>query len=191
MRICRRHQNTHIVGACQIKIQPENPDESHTMKTILTTIALTLTLSTQAQPVIGISDGDTLTVLDAQTPVKIRISAIDAPEKGQDFGQAAKKALSDLCYGKNAQINPVNTDRYGRTVADVKCDGKDVGIEMVKQGMAWVYDRYAAGYGHLYRYQNQARYNRIGLWQTNATPPWEWRKQKRNQQNQLATTNPL
>ena len=123
--------------------------------------------------------------------VKVRLGEIDTPESKQPYGQRAKQALSDLAYNKQARVVVQDTDRYGRTVADVKCDGKDVGIEMVKQGMAWVYDRYAAGYGHLYRYQNQARHNRIGLWQTNATPPWEWRKQKRNQQNQLTTTNPL
>jgi len=74
--------------------------------------------------VVGISDGDTLTILDASnTQFKIRLAAIDAPEKSQPFGQRGKQKLSDLCYGKSASINVVSMDRYGRTVGDIDCAG--------------------------------------------------------------------
>lgn len=49
--------------------------------------------------VVGVADGDTLTLLHAQTPVRIRLAEID-PEKAQPFGQRSKQSLSDLCYGK-------------------------------------------------------------------------------------------
>src|SRR3954467_11635776 len=70
--------------------------------------------------VVGVSDGDTLTVLrDGRTQVKIRLHGIDAPETGQDFGSRAKQAASDLAFGQTVTIRERDTDRYGRTVAVV------------------------------------------------------------------------
>jgi endonuclease YncB( thermonuclease family) len=66
--------------------------------------------------VIGITDGDTLTVLQDNTPIKVRISAIDAPEKRQPYGVQARQVLADLCFNKPARLVYVDTDRYGRTV---------------------------------------------------------------------------
>ncbi|KAF1019655.1 MAG: hypothetical protein GAK30_02971 [Paracidovorax wautersii] len=132
--------------------------------------------------IIGISDGDTLTARcgtpEAYEQVKIRLSAIDAPESRQAYGQRSKQALSDLCYRVEARITPRNKDRYGRTVADVECRGRDAGQEQIRIGMAWVYDRYAKGYGHLYAIQDQAKAAQRGLWaDVNPVPPWEWRRQ--------------
>ncbi len=92
------------------------------------------------------------------------------------FGQRSKQALSALCYQQLATFAPKSTDRYGRTVADVSCQGKDAGTEQVRTGMAWVYDRYAKGYEALYPLQDAAKASRIGLW-ADAAPmrPWEWR----------------
>jgi micrococcal nuclease len=64
-----------------------------------------------AHRVIGVADGDTLTVLDDGRPVRIRLANIDAPEKAQAFGQRAKQSLSDLCYGKDASYRTVDVDR--------------------------------------------------------------------------------
>jgi endonuclease YncB( thermonuclease family) len=127
--------------------------------------------------VVGVTDGDTLTVYDGVRPqIKIRLSAIDAPESGQAFGDQSKNVLSSLCFGKQATIIPKVTDRYGRTVADVSCSGQDVGAYMVHSGMAWVYDKYAKGYGSLYPLQNEAKQAKRGLWaDSNPTPPSEWR----------------
>ena len=50
--------------------------------------------------VVGVSDGDTLTVLMSGRQVKIRLAEIDAPEKSQAFGQRAKQSLSDLVFSK-------------------------------------------------------------------------------------------
>lgn len=98
--------------------------------------------------VIGISDGDTLTVLDEdKQQVKIRLAEIDAPEKKQPFGTKSKQSLSDLCFGKQAEIIPQVKDRYKRTVARVRCAGVDANAEQVNRGMAWVYRQYAVGAG--------------------------------------------
>lgn len=131
--------------------------------------------------VIGISDGDTMTVLHEREPVKIRIAEIDAPEKKQPFGTRSKQALSDMCFGKQAEVIPQAMDRYRRTVARVRCDGQDVSESQVRGGMAWVFDRYVSDRA-LYGIQNKAREERTGLWSDeNPVPPWEWRKAKRTE----------
>jgi endonuclease YncB( thermonuclease family) len=126
--------------------------------------------------VIGISDGDTLTVLHGRQPIKIRIAEIDAPEKKQPFGTRSKQSLSDLCFGKQAEVFPQKTDRYGRTIARVKCEGQDASAHQVQAGMAWVYDRYMTDRS-LYHVQSMARAGGRGLWaDAGPVPPWEWRK---------------
>ncbi len=49
--------------------------------------------------VIGVSDGDTLTVLSGKTQTRIRLHGIDAPETGQDYGSRAKQVASELAFG--------------------------------------------------------------------------------------------
>src|SRR5689334_15220288 len=67
--------------------------------------------------VVGIADGDTLTVLTASKQQhKIRLAEIDAPEKHQPFGTKSKQSLSNLCFGKEAEISPRVKDRYQRIV---------------------------------------------------------------------------
>lgn len=134
--------------------------------------------------VVAVADGDTLTarcgVPGAYEQVKVRIAAIDAPEKAQPFGQRSKQYLSDLCFREAAAIKPSSRDRYGRTVADVQCKGQDVGKTQVAAGMAWVFDRYAEGYEHLYQLQDRAKGARAGLWiDATPMPPWAWRQKLR------------
>jgi endonuclease YncB( thermonuclease family) len=91
--------------------------------------------------VVGLTDGDTLKVLVAgQELLRVRIAFCDAPEKRQAFGTRAKQAMSELAFGKEIELRKHAIDRYGRTVAQVFVDGKDVGLEMLRQGFAWVYD---------------------------------------------------
>ncbi|WZP00361.1 thermonuclease family protein [Isosphaeraceae bacterium EP7] len=91
-----------------------------------------------AARVVGISNGDTITVLKAdKTQVKVRLHGIDAPETGQDFGSRAKQAASDLAFGKDVTVKVKDTDRYGRTVADVFLpDGVWLNREILELGMA-------------------------------------------------------
>ncbi|MDP3211742.1 thermonuclease family protein [Methylotenera sp.] len=153
---------------------------------ILLSLALSLSTIAHAETitgrVVGVSDGDTLTILDpSNTQFKIRLAAIDAPEKAQPFGQRGKQKLSDLCYGKIANVKVVSIDRYERTVGEVDCADVNANVAMVHSGLAWVYRKYDKGYGHLYRLEEDARNARRGLWtDNNPTPPWEWRKAKRN-----------
>ena len=141
-------------------------------------------LSTIICLVVGAADGDTLTArcgtAGAYQQVKVRLAAIDAPEKGQPYGNRAKQALSELCYMQQARIKRTDNDRYERIVAEVTCQGQLANQYMVRNGWAWVYDRYASGYMHWHTDQRAAQKGRLGLWQDpHPVPPWEWRKNKK------------
>lgn len=140
--------------------------------------------------VIGIADGDTLTVLfvdgQTKTPRRVRLSAIDAPEKAQPFGMVAREQLSRLAFGGVGHLDCRATDQYGRSVCMVRVEDIDVGLRMVELGLAWHYKRYAstqpreeaASYAVA---ENAARAAKTGLWRDLGTtavpvPPWDWRR---------------
>ena len=127
-----------------------------------------------------ILDGDTLEVLWGNQLLKIRLAHIDCPEnnKGQAFGKAAKKTLSDLCFGQQVQLEwDDEKDRFGRYIAVLYTkEGVNINQEMVRKGMAWHYKRYSndSVYAQL---EKEARAQKIGLWQdSNPIPPWNWRR---------------
>lgn len=146
---------------------------------------LGLTLPAQAGElligkVVGVTDGDTITVLvTGHDQVKVRLANIDAPEKAQPFGQRSKQALSDLAFGKVIECNQSSLDRYGRTIAVCKVGGMVINLAMVKAGMAWVYRRYIHEEPEYFSAENNAREARLGLWaEPNPVPPWDWRHRK-------------
>jgi endonuclease YncB( thermonuclease family) len=55
--------------------------------------------------VVGITDGDTITVRTTNDTIKVRLAGIDAPERGQPFGTKAKQALSGQVFGKDVTVN--------------------------------------------------------------------------------------
>ena len=126
--------------------------------------------------VVGVHDGDTITGLDdSKTQFKIRLDAIDAPELGQPFGQASKKALSEKVFGKDVVVIAKTKDKYGRTVGHVMIDGRDVNLEMLEEGMAWHYEKYDHN-KRLREAEQSARAANKGLWTDgDAVPPWDWR----------------
>lgn len=126
--------------------------------------------------VTAISDGDTLKVRCPNQPQQtIRLAQIDAPEKRQPFGERSRQHLAQLCFGQQAGVTPRATDRYGRTVAEVQCQGRDASQAQLEAGMAWVFDRYVTDRG-LYGLQEAARAARAGLWaDREPVAPWEWR----------------
>lgn len=94
--------------------------------------------------VIGVSDGDTIKVLDSYyVQHKVRLASIDAPESGQAFGQVAKAKLSALVYGQNVSVKDQGSDRYGRTIGTVYLGTTNINQEMVRAGLAWAYIEYA------------------------------------------------
>lgn len=132
--------------------------------------------------VVGVSDGDTLTILDDdKLRHKIRLAGIDAPEKAQPFGQASKQSLSDLVFGKLVTVDSGKTDRYGREIGKVFVDGFDVNLEQIKRGLAWHYKTYQREQ-HVDDRQSYASAEQVasdghfGLWQdTTPVAPWVFR----------------
>jgi len=126
--------------------------------------------------VVGVHDGDTITVLDAGNhQTKVRLAQIDAPELRQDFGQVSKDALSGLVYNKAVVVEVETTDKYGRTVGKVLVGGQDANLAQVKTGMAWAYRQYLHDQAYIDA-EAQAKAAKAGLWsRPDATPPWEYR----------------
>ena len=136
--------------------------------------------------VVGISDGDTLTLLDAdKTQHRIRLDGIDAPERTQPHGQRARQSLAALAHGRTARADCPKVDRYGRAVCRVVIDGVDVGLEQIRRGYAWHYVKYAheqraAERASYARAESEARSANAGLWSfSDPVPPWDYRRAPR------------
>lgn len=156
----------------------------------LATVAATI-LSFQAHAaqlqgkVVGVSDGDTITVLDAGLQQhRVRLTGIDAPEKRQPFGQVSKQSLANLVYGKTVSVTYDKQDRYGRILGRIGTqDGQDANLHQIQKGMAWHYKRYERDQPKNERRdyaeaEQAAQQAKTGLWSDkNPTPPWDWRRE--------------
>jgi endonuclease YncB( thermonuclease family) len=136
--------------------------------------------------VVRVADGDTITVLDStNTQHKIRLTGIDAPERGQPFGTVSRDHLSSLLAGKQVQVLSDRRDRYGRVLGKVILNGVDVNLAQLNAGMAWWYRYYAESQPPEDRTsyelaEDTARAGSFGLWsEPDAIPPYDWRKGQR------------
>ncbi|WP_208512276.1 thermonuclease family protein [Variovorax paradoxus] len=153
-----------------------------------------LALASQARAdfcgsVVRVLDGDTIEVLVDRSAKRVRLAEVDAPEKAQPFGSAARDTLAALIAGREVLVHEVDVDRYGRVVGVVylpsgTCVGPGLRMEpsanqaMVEMGMAWAYRRYVRQPGIL-QAEARARAARIGLWRTKEPiAPWDWRAAK-------------
>lgn len=132
--------------------------------------------------VVGVHDGDTMTVLTPdKRQIKIRFAEIDAPELSQPYGKKSKQLLSLMVFGKDVSITPVTLDKYRRTVARVHQGNRDINLAMVHAGAAWAYRQYLTD-PSLLEAEAEARNARTGLWALQPDqimPPWEWRHARR------------
>jgi endonuclease YncB( thermonuclease family) len=156
-------------------------------------IALTvfLLLSTPALAdlqgrVVSVTDGDTVRILSVDnTEYRVRLTGIDAPERGQAFGTASRDHLSSLIAGKTVFVESSKTDRYGRILGKILLDGRDISLEQVEAGYAWWYRYYADEQSPTDRRlygaaEAAAQKARRGLWaDPNPVNPYEWRRSKR------------
>ena len=128
--------------------------------------------------VVGVSDGDTFTVINRdKLQLRIRVYGIDAPEKGQAFGNRAKQALSSYIAGREIEIDVQSQEKWGRFVARVYTpEGEDVALLMLRDGMAWHYAHFG-GTAAYKEAQEAARAEKAGLWADPApVAPWDFRK---------------
>lgn len=145
-----------------------------------TAIALAFSLSASADftgKVVAVADGDSITVLRMRERVEVRLVGIDAPERAQPYGNRSKQALAGLVRGQEVRVVERGTDRFQRTLGQVYRGDLDVNAEQVRQGMAWVFRRYATD-ASLFPIEAEARKSKRGLWRDpQAVPPWEWRRE--------------
>ena len=135
--------------------------------------------------VINITDGDTLNILDAHNNQhKVRLAAIDAPEKRQAFGKNAKAHLSGLVKNKTVCVYWEKRGKYGRIIGTIYLDNLEVNLDLLENGLAWHYKKYQnqQSQENRERYaqaQTNAQLDNLGLWQDReAIAPWQWRRQK-------------
>jgi endonuclease YncB( thermonuclease family) len=149
---------------------------------LLFLVAITAYADTITGRVVGVTDGDTVTVLDGQkVQHKIRLAGIDAPEKAQPFGNRSKESLSDVAFEKSVTVETDKRDRYGREVGKMLVNGRDVNLIQVERGMAWHYKAYEREQSPSDRKlydaaEDDAKAARRGLWRdAEPVPPWEFR----------------
>ena len=110
------------------------------------------------------------------TKIVVRINGIDAPERGQYYGDVATLHLQWLISGKAVGLKLKQKDAYGRWIATVYLDSTDISEEMLKEGLAWHYKEHDSNplYAQL---EAEAKQAGLGLWSDErAVPPWEWRR---------------
>jgi endonuclease YncB( thermonuclease family) len=141
--------------------------------------------------VVGVTDGDSITCLTPdKRQKKVRLNAIDAPERGQPFADKAKQVLSGMVFDKDVEVEIIGEDKYGRTIGRVTIDGRDVDEEMVAKGMAWQYVTYDTS-RPLQEAEQSARAAKLGLWaDPHAVPPWEWRKLDKDERARRRSFSP-
>lgn len=138
--------------------------------------------------VVGVADGDTVTVLDAdRVEHKVRLAGIDAPERRQAFGTRSRQALASRVFNRSVTVDWHKRDRYGRLVGKVLVENKDAGLDLVAAGLAWHYKAYEREQALPDRLayaeaERVARESRVGLWADgDPVPPWEFRRRAREQ----------
>jgi micrococcal nuclease len=131
--------------------------------------------------VVYVSDGDTFNFITLTgNKIKIRVEGVDAPEGLQEFGLEAKEFVVNEILNKIVRLEVINTDRYGRKVAKVFYDGKDLRKELLRNGYAWHYKAYNKEL-ELANLEIKAMDEKKGLWaKNNPMPPWEFRKHGRH-----------
>lgn len=130
---------------------------------------------------IHVVDGDTFD-LNAE---RYRINGIDAPEAGQKCqtargktwacGKAATEYLHRLLKNADVRCEPLVRDEYDRIIANCTADNRDVGTQMVRQGMAWAFVKFSDVFVGP---QEAAKSERLGIWQGKAQPAWDYRAQR-------------
>ena len=131
--------------------------------------------------VVRVADGDTVSVLDDDNQqFKIRFYGIDAPERGQPFGNAARRELSSLIEDRRVQVIVKDIDDYDRRVGEIFYRGESVNLHMVEQGYAWWYRYHARSRQDFEKAEYAARNAKRGLWSDREPiAPWDWRRQNR------------
>lgn len=141
--------------------------------------------------VVGVTDGDTITVLVNKESIKVRLEGIDAPESGQSFGTKSKQALSEMVFGKQVTIKKTGEDRYGRTLGVVVVGDVDANAKMIQDGWAWHFKKYNDE-DRLAKLEFEARTAKRGLWaEGSPVAPWDYRARQKTPEKKDTDTTAL
>jgi endonuclease YncB( thermonuclease family) len=112
-------------------------------------------------------------------PQEIRLEGVDCPEHGQPFADAARDFTSAFVKDKGLAIEGAVADEYGRLIARVRVEGRDLSLALARAGLAWHFKRYSSDTA-LAQAEDAARKERLGLW-SEASPvaPWDFRARQR------------
>lgn len=129
--------------------------------------------------VVHVQDGDSFKLQTADRgTITVRMQSIDAPEKGQPAGDAARQNLKRLIEERDVGIRSVGQDRYERTLGFVILGGTELNEQLVREGWAWHY-RQVSCERRFATAEQAARSARRGLWAADAPePPWDFRRRK-------------
>jgi endonuclease YncB( thermonuclease family) len=138
--------------------------------------------ATFSAKVLWIIDGDSIVVLKNQKRIEVRLYGIDSPEWNQEFSKQARSCLSKAVSGKNVLVVPYYYDAYGRLVAEIESNGRNINGYLAAKGCAWVYPHFCKQEicDDWYKKQRQAKRDRSGLWkEENPVSPWIWKRMKK------------
>lgn len=127
-------------------------------------------------------DGDTFKLAINDGTLLVRFSGVDSPETGQAYWKAARRKLRSILDGQHVTVNCYKKDRYGRHVCHVFVAETDVGLELVRYGLAWYAVQFANELSAVQRdayveAEANARQHRVGLWsELDPQPPWACRR---------------
>lgn len=155
------------------------------MRLFLTTLFFFLYTITIAQKihtgkVTAVKDGDTIEMLVNGKPMRIRLFGVDAPEKGQPFGEKSKQFTANLCFGKVVKAREISKDQYRRVVAEISLpDNTSLNYKLLQAGLVWHYKNFSKNEVWAAA-ERKAKKEKLGLWKdAHPIAPWDWRKKKK------------
>ena len=155
-------------------------------KALLVLLLALWPVASNAAEVLSIGDGDTLTVIEGNRRIKVRLACIDAPETSQSpYGTTARQALKSLLpVGTDITLRVKATDHFGRTVAEVIRSGSNINQSLVERGNAFVYWQYIGGCDRqtYSQHETSARLKGIGVWSVpgGIERPWDYRQSRQS-----------
>jgi endonuclease YncB( thermonuclease family) len=129
--------------------------------------------------VVLVQEGDRVTVYYNGKNESIYLKDIDCPDLKQPYGRQAKRVTTAYVGGREVIVRGLKRDTHGRTTAEILLiDGRNLGYELVKEGLAWAKRTQSNNHG-LGEVEELARAERKGLWSDpNPVPPWQWKAPK-------------
>ena len=129
--------------------------------------------------VVTVHEGDRVTIRHKGRNETIYLKDIDCPDLKQPYGKEAKHATAAYVANRDVVVRGLTRDKKGRVSAEVVLhDGRNVGRELLKEGLAWWHQPLSSN-ASLEVVEQLAKASGKGLWaDSNPVPPWKWKAPK-------------